>query len=150
MNPVHNLKPHFPKIHSNVIFPFTPKSYERSLPSGSPTKIMYEFLMSFMHATCHAYLFFLDLITLCWAADWAIGVLGFDSRRGLGIFLFTAASRTVLWPTQPPIQWVTGALSLGVKRPGHEADHSPPSSAEVKKCMELYLHASNTSSWRGA
>jgi len=25
-----------------------------------------------------------------------------------------------------------GALFLGVKRPGHEADHSPPSSAEVK------------------
>jgi hypothetical protein len=34
--------------------------------------------------------------------------------------------------TQPPIQWVPGALSLGVKRPGREADHSPPSSAEVK------------------
>jgi len=28
---------------------------------------------------------------------------------------------------------VPGALSLGVKRPGHEADHSPPSSAEVKE-----------------
>jgi hypothetical protein len=26
----------------------------------------------------------------------------------------------------------TGALSLGVKQPGREADHSPPSSAEVK------------------
>jgi hypothetical protein len=26
----------------------------------------------------------------------------------------------------------TGALSLGVKRPGREAEHSPPSSAEVK------------------
>jgi hypothetical protein len=26
----------------------------------------------------------------------------------------------------------TWALSLGVKRPGREADHSPPSSAEVK------------------
>jgi hypothetical protein len=26
----------------------------------------------------------------------------------------------------------TGALSLRVKRPGREADHSPPSSAEVK------------------
>jgi hypothetical protein len=25
------------------------------------------------------------------------------------------------------------ALSLGVKRPGREADHSPPSSAEVKE-----------------
>jgi hypothetical protein len=30
------------------------------------------------------------------------------------------------------IQWVPGALSLGLKRPGREADHSPPSSAEVK------------------
>jgi hypothetical protein len=31
--------------------------------------------------------------TLCWATGWTIGVLGFDSRRGLGIFLFTTASR---------------------------------------------------------
>jgi hypothetical protein len=67
-----------------------------------------------------------------WATGWTIGVLGFDSRRGLGIFLFTTASRTALGPTQPPIEWVPGALSLGVKRPGREADHSPPSSAEVK------------------
>jgi len=37
-----------------------------------------------------------------------------------------------LGPTPPPIQWVTEALSLGVKRPGSEADHSPPSSAKVK------------------
>jgi hypothetical protein len=59
---------------------------------------------------------------------------------GLGIFLFTM-SKTALVPTQPPIQLVPGALSLGVKRPGREADHSPPSSAEVKECMELYLHS---------
>jgi hypothetical protein len=62
---------------------------------------------------------------------WTIGVLGFDSRRGLGIFLFTA-SRTALGPTQPPIQWVPGAPSLGVKRQRREADHSPPSSAQVR------------------
>jgi hypothetical protein len=62
-----------------------------------------------------------------------IGVLGFDSRRGLGIFLFTTASGTALGPTQPHFQWVPGALSLGVKRLGREADHSPPSSAEVKE-----------------
>jgi hypothetical protein len=37
-----------------------------------------------------------------------------------------------LGPTHPPIQWVPGALSLGVKRPGREADHLPPSSVEVK------------------
>jgi small neutral amino acid transporter SnatA (MarC family) len=61
------------------------------------------------------------------------GVLGFDSRPGLGIFLFTIASRTALGPTQPPIQWVPGVLSQGVKRPVHEADHSLPSRAEVKE-----------------
>jgi hypothetical protein len=55
-----------------------------------------------------------------------------ESRQGLGIFLSTTLSRPVLGPTQPPIQWVPGALSLGVKRPGREADHSPPSNAEVK------------------
>jgi hypothetical protein len=67
------------------------------------------------------------------ATGWTIGVLGFDSRRGLGIFLFTTASRTALGPTQPPTQWVPGALSLGVKRPGREAHHSPPSRAEVQE-----------------
>jgi hypothetical protein len=55
------------------------------------------------------------------------------SQRGLGIFLFTTASRTALGSTQPPIQWVPGSPFLGVKRSGSEADHSPPSSAEVKR-----------------
>jgi hypothetical protein len=32
-----------------------------------------------------------------------------------------------------PIKWVPGALSLGANRPRREADHSPPSSAEVKE-----------------
>jgi hypothetical protein len=50
----------------------------------------------------------------------------------MGIFLFTTAPRTALRPTQPPIQWVPGALSLGVKWPGRKADHSPSSIAEVK------------------
>jgi hypothetical protein len=60
------------------------------------------------------------------------------------------ASRTALWPTQSPIQCVTGALSLGVKRPRREADHSPPSSAEVKEGVELYIHSPDMLSWRGA
>jgi hypothetical protein len=63
---------------------------------------------------------------------WTIGVPGFDSQQGLGIFLFTTASIMALGPTQPPIQWVPGALSLGLKWLGNEADHSPPSSAKVK------------------
>jgi hypothetical protein len=40
--------------------------------------------------------------------------------------------KPALGPTQPPIQWVHGALSLGVKQPGHELSHSPPSSSKVK------------------
>jgi hypothetical protein len=73
--------------------------------------------------------------------DWTIGVLGFDSQRGLGIFLFITASRTALGLTQPPIQWVTGASSLGVNQLGREADHPPPSSAEVKKAWRYaYTH----------
>jgi hypothetical protein len=64
---------------------------------------------------------------------WTIGVLGFDSRRELGIFLFTTMSRMALGPTQLPIQWVAGDLSLGVKRLGREADHSPSSNAMVKE-----------------
>jgi hypothetical protein len=47
------------------------------------------------------------------------------------MFLLTTASRPALGPTQPPIEWVPGALSVGVKLSGREANHSPPSSAEV-------------------
>jgi hypothetical protein len=68
-----------------------------------------------------------------WTTGWAIGVLGFDSRRGLGIFLFTTASRMALVPTQPPIQCVPGTISMEVRKPGREANHSPPSRAEVKE-----------------
>jgi hypothetical protein len=58
---------------------------------------------------------------------------GFESREGLGIFLFTIASRPALEPTQPPIQWLAGALSLGVKRLGSEADLSPPSRLRMSR-----------------
>jgi hypothetical protein len=48
------------------------------------------------------------------------------------IFPLASVSRPALGPTQPPVQRVPGVLSPGVKaRPEREADHSPPSSAEV-------------------
>jgi hypothetical protein len=47
-------------------------------------------------------------------------------------FLFSTSSRPTLESTQRPIQWVSGALSPGVKRPGGEVDHSSPASVEVK------------------
>jgi hypothetical protein len=55
---------------------------------------------------------------------------GFEFWWGLEIFLFTTTARMALGPTQPPIQWIPGALSLGAKWLGHEADHSLSSSAD--------------------
>jgi len=56
--------------------------------------------------------------------------------------------------TQPPIKWVLGDLSLGVKWLGHEADHSLPPSAKDKskwtyipiplKCLHV-VHRNNLS-----
>jgi hypothetical protein len=66
-----------------------------------------------------------------------------------GSLLSTTASRTALGPTDPPIQCVPGSLSLGVKRPGREADHSPPSSAE-SRMRGAIPHSPNKPSWRGA
>jgi hypothetical protein len=96
----------------------------------------------------------------CKSCDSSVGIAlgyGMDDQgsrvrfpEGAGNVLFTTVYRTVLGPTQPPIQWVRGALSLGVKWTEHAADHSPPSSAEVKESVELYLHSLNTPSWRGA
>jgi hypothetical protein len=48
-------------------------------------------------------------------------------------FLFSTSSILALGPTHPPKQWVPGTLSPEVKRPRREADHSFPTSAEVKK-----------------
>jgi hypothetical protein len=60
-------------------------------------------------------------------------------------FLFSTSSRPALGSTHPRIQWVLGALSSGVKRPGREVDHLPPASAEVKK-MWIYTSTPHTPS----
>jgi hypothetical protein len=73
-------------------------------------------------------------------SDWlrAGQIRGRNSSPGrVKNFLFSKSSRQALGSTQPPIQWVPGALSPRVKRPGREADHSPRASAEVKK-MWIY------------
>jgi hypothetical protein len=82
--------------------------------------------------------------------DSAVGY-GLDNR-GVGVRvpgrdrndLVYTASRHILWSTELPIQWISWAVSLGVKRPGREADCSPPTSAEVNKTwmyISTPLHA---------
>jgi hypothetical protein len=53
-----------------------------------------------------------------------------------------AVGRPTTWalePSQPNIQWVTGAHSSGVNQSGSEANHSPPSNAEVKNACSYTL-----------
>jgi hypothetical protein len=82
-----------------------------------------------------------DLLAL--SRDMAVSIAtgyGLDGR-GVAIrvpveirfFLLSMLSRKVLRPTQPTIRYVPGSFSPGVKWPGREAEHSPPTSAAVKK-----------------
>jgi hypothetical protein len=48
------------------------------------------------------------------------------------IFLFSVKPKLSMEPNQPPIQRYRGLFPLGVKRQGHEANHTPTSSVEVK------------------
>jgi hypothetical protein len=57
-------------------------------------------------------------------------------------------SRPALGFTQPPVQWVPGGPFPGIKAlPGRDADHSPPSTAEVENESELYLLYPLAPSW---
>jgi hypothetical protein len=64
----------------------------------------------------------------------------FEYRQGQEIFLFPQTFRPTLGPIQPPIQWTPGSFS-GVKRPGHEVNHSHPSNSEVKN---EWIYTSNS------
>jgi hypothetical protein len=85
--------------------------------------------------------------------DSSVGIAtgyGLDDQGGGGSsspvrvknFHFSISSRLALGSTQPPIKWVPGSSSPGVKRQGREADHSPPTSAEVK---ETWIYTSTSS-----
>jgi hypothetical protein len=60
------------------------------------------------------------------------GLDGCGSIPCMAVLVFTS--------TQPPIQPVPGTISPGVKRQGRIADHSPPSSANVKNGSAMRLH----------
>jgi len=69
-------------------------------------------------------------VALCYGLDDRGSRLLFSARTG-NFSLSRVQNGSGAHPTSFPM--ATGALSLGVKRPGREADHLPPSSAEVKK-----------------
>jgi hypothetical protein len=72
-----------------------------------------------------------SLSTVGYVLDDRDSIPGMD-YKGIFFFIFATASRPALGLTHPPIQWEPGPLTLVLKRLGREADHSLPSSAEVK------------------
>jgi hypothetical protein len=52
----------------------------------------------------------------CLATGWTTGRSRFDPRQRQRIFPLASLSRPGLRPTQPPVQWVPGVLSPGLKR----------------------------------
>jgi hypothetical protein len=74
-------------------------------------------------------------------AGYGLDERGFGFRVPVGTRIFFMSSRLSLVYNQPPFQWVPGAPSPGVKRPGREIDHSPPTSAGVKKIW-IYFSSS--------
>jgi hypothetical protein len=66
---------------------------------------------------------------------WTTGVQ-FPAGAGMGFYLIATASISALGPIQPPVEWVTWALTPRVKRPERETDHLPPSGAEFKNVWQ--------------
>jgi hypothetical protein len=79
-------------------------------------------------------------------ARWA--GFNYQQEQSYDFFLIATVSRPVLGPTQPPNQWVLGALSPEVKRVGREANRSSPYSAEIKNVWSYTLTPQYVFAWR--
>jgi hypothetical protein len=80
------------------------------------------------------------------AMGWVAGIR-FPARARDFFLLHSFQTGSGAHPASYPMG--TGSPFLGLKRPGREADRSPPSSAEVKSAGDM-LPFRHTSSWRGA
>jgi len=64
------------------------------------------------------------------------------------IFYVFSLFDNITTPTQPPIQWVLGALYLGIERSQREADSSPHQMPKLRMRGAI-PSLRHTSSWRG-
>jgi hypothetical protein len=86
--------------------------------------------------------------TLQLSRSTSYGLDGQSSISGKCNLFLLHSVRPPLRLTQPPMQLVPGALYPVENRPGREADHSPPTDAEVKN-GEAISPLPHESSWCG-
>jgi hypothetical protein len=142
-------------LHPPIIRLPPPPQYHRILVIGLFLPLILLTFPAFIFPLCYG-------PSRCWSSrgtlqSWVTQVVPWQMKNLLRLECVLGRSRVrilvlltnnfVFFPTQPLIQWVTRALPLGVKRLGREVDQSPPSSADVRECVELYLQSSNTPSW---
>jgi hypothetical protein len=98
----------------------------------------------FSHTYLHTYFMNDTLLFRRWdsAVSTVTGYRLDDQEVGVRVLvvkIFSPVSRPALGPTKPPVQRVPGAHSPRVKWPGCEADHSSPTSVEVKMpCIYMF------------
>jgi hypothetical protein len=78
------------------------------------------------------YYYYYYYYSLSQYSDW----LRTGSPRGRG--LSSVGGRVF---ASSPMQYILGVLSPGIERPESEADHSPPTNAQVKK---MWIYTSNS------
>jgi hypothetical protein len=102
-------------------------------------------LKSLLHDITRAYFVESGLRQLSRYSDrYGLDDPGIESRWGRD---YSQPSRPALGSTQPPIQWVPGLFPGGKAAGGRGVDYPPPSIAEVKERVELYLYSPSGPSW---
>lgn len=94
--------------------------------------------------------------SLTWSWGSSVGMVTRLRAGGLRNFSFPSRGKRAsfapkiprpnLQSTWPPIQWVLGSFSLGVKLPAHEAGHSFLCSTRSRMCEAIHLF-SHIPSW---
>jgi hypothetical protein len=173
MNPVHNSPSYFPKIHFSIISPSTSRSYEWLLTFrfSDENFVCISLEVSLRNIKCMLVYYHLwtgqnpnlkmpkksfqnvPKFRDSWMAIASKNFMGYglDDRGSRVRFLAGAGNFSLHHRVQNgsgahPASYPRGKLGSfpGGKAAGREADHSPPSSVEVKECVEIYLHSPNT------
>jgi hypothetical protein len=151
---IHSIRQHPMSLRSvfNIHLPSSYRPSKWSFPTHFPAKMSYNFSFPscIIHVSPFSFFLFHYPNNICCRAEWgsqdnSVGITtgyglcdwGSIPDRGKIICFYSTASTPALDPTLLPLQRVPRAPSPRAKRPGSKADHSPPSTAEIKKSGAL-------------